>query len=53
MVFSPEFKLGIKIQNSAFWNISDLGLCYYSVALNINFKSDEPFEVLKFTENVN
>ena len=40
-VFSPDFVLHAKLQNTAFWNISYLGPCHNWVGLNINFKSEE------------
>ena len=33
-VFSTEFVLDAKVENSTFWNISNSGLCCNSVALN-------------------
>ena len=47
MVFSNEFVLYAKLQNSFFLNISNLGLPFILAALNRSFK------ILKSTENVN
>ena len=41
--FSTKFLLDAKMQNSAFSNISGLGLCCYSVAVTIDVKSEEIF----------
>ena len=38
--FSTKFVLDTKLRNSAFWNISKLGICCNSVILNINFKKE-------------
>ena len=40
------------MQNSAFWNISYLGLCCNWVALNINLKSDWVFWNTKISEDI-
>ena len=41
--FSIKFLLDAKVQNSDFWNISNLGLCGSSVDLNMSFKSKWDF----------
>ena len=48
-----KFVFDTKEQNSAFWDITNLGPHCNSVALYINFKSKWVFEILKPTENIN
>ena len=38
--FSTKFGLDAEVQNRASWNISNLGLCGNSLALNIILKSE-------------
>ena len=50
--FSTKFVFDAKFQNIAFWNMPNLGLGCNSVSLNMNFKVNESFELLKFEGNV-
>ena len=53
MMFSTKFVPDAKVQNSAFWDISNLFLQCNSVSLNSNFKSKWVSEILKSPENAN
>ena len=48
MTFSNKFVLEAKVENSASCNISNLGLCGHSLALNMSLKSEEWINSLKY-----
>ena len=46
MHFSTKFQLDT-VKNSSLWNISNLGVCWSSVDLNVSFKSVQEFWITK------
>ena len=47
--FHPKFVFDAKVHNSAFWNISYLGLCCNWIALSINLKNKWVFRNTKIS----
>ena len=52
-VFSAKIVLDGKMQNNAFWNISDLDLFWTSAVLNINFNILRPLRGPEQVRNEN